>query len=138
MKRPSVFDQLVGDYMSLPAVVVAVDDTVEHAETLLVEHRVTGLPVVDGTGSLVGVVSQTDILGESPRISALVRGHADRLRVGELMSSPPITVSIATTLGEAARVMRDARIHRVVVVDGTARPVGVLSASDYVSIAADE
>jgi CBS domain-containing protein len=135
--RGSIFDQLVGDYMSLPAVVVAADDTVEHAETLLAEHRVTGLPVVDPTGSLVGVVSQTDIIGESPRMSALIRGHADRLRVGELMSSPAITVSIATTLREAARVMRDARIHRVVVVDDTDRPVGVLSASDYVSIAAD-
>jgi CBS domain-containing protein len=83
-------------------------------------------------------VSRTDILGESPRVSALVRGHADRLLVGELMSSPAITVSITTTLREAARVMRDARIHRVVVVDETARPVGVLSASDYVAIAADE
>ncbi|HEU5205791.1 MAG TPA: CBS domain-containing protein [Candidatus Limnocylindrales bacterium] len=138
MRPPSAFDRLVGDYMSLPAVVVAVDDLVERAETLLVEHHVSGLPVVDATGAIVGVVSRTDILGESPRVSALVRGHADRLLVGELMSSPAITVSITTTLREAARVMRDARIHRVVVVDEAARPVGVLSASDYVAIAADE
>ena len=138
MRPPSAFDRLVGDYMSLPAVVVAVDDLVERAETLLVEHHVSGLPVVDATGAIVGVVSRTDILGESPRVSALVRGHADRLLVGELMSSPAITVSITTTLREAARVMRDARIHRVVVVDEAARPVGVLSARDYVAIAADE
>jgi CBS domain-containing protein len=124
--------------MSLPAVVVAVDGLVQEAEALLAEHHVSGLPVVDATGAIVGVVSRTDILGESPRVSALVRGHADRLLVGELMSSPAITVSITTTLREAARVMRDARIHRVVVVDETARPVGVLSASDYVAIAADE
>ena len=124
--------------MSLPAVVVAVDDPVQRAETLLAEHHVSGLPVVAATGAIVGVVSRTDILGESPRVSALVRGHADRLLVGELMSSPAITVSITTTLREAARVMRDARIHRVVVVDEAARPVGVLSASDYVAIAADE
>jgi CBS domain-containing protein len=124
--------------MSLPAVVVAVDGLVQEAEALLAEHHVSGLPVGDATGAIVGVVSRTDILGESPRVSALVRGHADRLLVGELMSSPAITVSITTTLREAARVMRDARIHRVVVVDETARPVGVLSASDYVAIAADE
>lgn len=138
MRPPSGFDRLVGDYMSLPAVVVAVDDPVQRAETLLAEHHVSGLPVVAATGAIVGVVSRTDILGESPRVSALVRGHADRLLVGELMSSPAITVSITTTLREAARVMRDARIHRVVVVDEAARPVGVLSASDYVAIAADE
>jgi CBS domain-containing protein len=138
MRALSPFDRLVGDYMSLPAVVVTVDDPVARAEALMAEHRVSGLPVVDATGSLVGVVSRTDLLGDSPRISALVRGHADRLRVGELMSSPAITVSITTTLREAARVMRDEHIHRVVVIDGPGRPVGVLSASDYVAIAADE
>jgi CBS domain-containing protein len=138
MRPPSAFDRLVGDYMSLPAVVVAVDDLVHRAETLLAEHHVSGLPVVDSMGAIVGVVSRTDLLGESPRVSALVRGHADRLLVGELMSSPAITVSITTTLRDAARIMRDARIHRVVVVDEAARPVGVLSASDYVAIAADE
>jgi CBS domain-containing protein len=138
MRATSAFDRLVGDYMSLPAVVVAVDDVVQRAETLLTEHHVSGLPVVDAMGAIVGVVSRTDILGESPRVSALVRGHADRLLVGELMSSPAITVSITTTLRDAARAMRDARIHRVVVVDEAARPVGVLSASDYVAIAADE
>jgi len=138
MRSSSAFDHLVGDYMSLPAVVVAVDDVVQRAETLLTEHHVSGLPVVDAMGAIVGVVSRTDILGESPRVSALVRGHADRLLVGELMTSPAITVSITTTLRDAARAMRDARIHRVVVVDEAARPVGVLSASDYVAIAADE
>jgi CBS domain-containing protein len=138
MRSSSAFDRLVGDYMSLPAVVVAVDDVVQRAETLLTEHHVSGLPVVDAMGAIVGVVSRTDILGESPRVSALVRGHADRLLVGELMTSPAITVSITTTLRDAARAMRDARIHRVVVVDEAARPVGVLSASDYVAIAADE
>jgi len=138
MRSPSALERLVGDYMSLPAVVVAVDDVVQRAETLLMEHHVSGLPVVDATGAIVGVVSRTDILGESPRVSALVRGHADRLLVGELMTSPAITVSITTTLRDAARAMRDARIHRVVVVDEAARPVGVLSASDYVAIAADE
>jgi CBS domain-containing protein len=53
------------------------------------------------------------------------------------MTSPAITVSALTDLRDAARLMRDRRIHRLVVVDDADRPVGVLSASDFVALYAD-
>jgi CBS domain-containing protein len=53
------------------------------------------------------------------------------------MTSPAITVTETTPLIEAARRMRADRIHRVVAIDDDGRPVGVLSASDFVALYAD-
>jgi CBS domain-containing protein len=53
------------------------------------------------------------------------------------MSSPPLTVPMTASLVEAARIMHDARVHRLVALDDEDEPVGVLSASDYVTLVAD-
>ncbi|MGZ8437990.1 MAG: CBS domain-containing protein, partial [Candidatus Limnocylindrales bacterium] len=100
---------------------------------------VSGLPVVDQRGSLVGVISQTDLIAiEEAPIGRLIRTEASGLRVGELMSSPAITVPMTGSRGEAARLMRDRRVPRLVVLDDDGHPVGVLSASDFVALFADE
>lgn len=128
---------VVADLMTLDPIVVEVDAAIETAEELLESYRISGLPVVDGTGRVVGVISQSDFLAPSGRVGALVRGRLSGLRVGELMSSPVITVPLGATVVEAARLMRDERIHRVVIVDDADRPIGVLAASDYVRLVAD-
>jgi IMP dehydrogenase len=127
----------VADLMTLDPIVVEADAPIETAEALLSAYRITGLPVVD-QGRLVGVISRADLLGNgSPSISSLLRGHASRLRVAEVMSVPPITVPLTATLVEAARLMRDEHIHRLVATDDAGRPIGVLAASDYVTLIAD-
>ena len=133
------FDRLaVADVMTVDPVTVGVDDTVETAERLLAVYRVSGLPVVDGAGQLVGVLSRTDLLLEGgPALTQILRGRTSGLRVGELMSSPPVIVSLSATLVEAARIMRDERVHRLVVVDDRDAPIGVLSATDFVTLIAD-
>jgi len=133
------FDRLtVADVMTVDPVTIGVEASVEAAERLMASYGIRGLPVVDPDGHLVGVVSQTDLtFGGGPSLSQLVRGRGSALRVGELMSSPPVTVAMTATLSEAARLMRDERVHRLVVVNEHATPIGVLSATDYVAIAAD-
>jgi len=133
------FDRLaVADVMTMDPVTIRADESLEAAEHLMVSYGIRGLPVVDADGHLIGVVSQTDLLFEGePSVSQLVRGRASTLRVGELMSSPPVTVLLSATLTEAARLMRDARVHRLVIVDEHATPIGVLSATDYVAIIAE-
>ena len=133
------FDRLaVADVMTMDPVTVAVDASVEDAEHLLAAFRVSGLPVVDGAGRLVGVLSRTDLLLDSgPTLKQLVRGRASGLRVGELMSSPALTVGLSATLIEAARIMHAERVHRLVVVNDDDVPIGVLSATDYVALIAD-
>ena len=134
------FDRLaVGDVMTTDPVTVDVDATVEAAEQLLAAYRISGLPVVDAAGHLVGVLSRTDLFLEGGVVlSQLVRGRASGLRVGEIVSRPPLTVGLSGTLVEAARIMRDERVHRLVVVNEQDEPIGVLSATDYVTLIADE
>jgi CBS domain-containing protein len=128
----------VADLMTIDPVVVDVDAAVEDAERLLHERRVSGLPVVDRNGTLVGVISRTDLLEDGgAAMASLLRRRPSGLRVGELMTSPAVTVALSAPLIEAARLMRDNRIHRVVAVDEQGRPVGVLSASDFVTLYAD-
>jgi CBS domain-containing protein len=126
---------LVADLMTIDPVTVPVDASIEEAARLLHANSVTGLPVVDAFGGLVGVISQTDLVAvlDSP-VGRLIRTKPSGLRVGELMTSPALTVPLTGTIREAARSMVDFRVHRLVATDDGGRPVGVLSALDLVTL----
>ncbi len=127
-----------GDLMSIDPVVVAVDAPIEEAERLILTHGVSGLPVIDEGGALVGVVSQTDFMHlANPDVQSLIRHKAGGIRVGEVMSRPPVTVLLTTSLVRTARIMRDERVHRVVVVGDDQRPLGVIAAMDFVTLFAE-
>jgi CBS domain-containing protein len=126
------------DLMTIEPIVVSYDALVEDAERLIRDHHVTGLPVVDEDGVLVGVISQTDLVHlDDPSVRSLIRRASVGIRVGEVMSRPPVTVLLTTTLLEAARLMTQQWIHRVVVVDEKGRPLGVLAAMDFVALFAE-
>jgi CBS domain-containing protein len=129
---------VVADVMTIDPITVVADDAIETAERMLRVNQITGLPVVDPDGELIGVISQTDLLlAVSPSIGAALRNRPNGLRVGELMSSPAITVPLTASLHDAACRMRDARVHRLVAVDDDGRPVGVLAAMDFVTLFAE-
>lgn len=135
---PIATDLRVGDFMTIDPIVVSVDASIEDAEELLRHNRITGLPVVDLSGRLVGVISQTDLLYLAvPSVQALIRHHERGIRVGEVMSSPPVTITSTATTTEAARLMTQDRLHRLVAIDEHGRPVGVISAMDFVALAAE-
>lgn len=137
--RTAATDLRVADLMSIDPITVSDSATVEEAEEMLRHHRISGLPVVDVNARLVGVISQTDLLYLAvPSIQALIHHRASGIRVGEVMSTPPVTIDGEATLRDAARVMSEDRLHRLVAVDGHGRPVGVLSAMDFVALAAEE
>ena len=128
---------VVGDLMTIEPIVIARDARIEDAEAMLEMHEVTGLPVVDDDARLVGVISQTDLLRGSGDLHSAIRRRYTGLRVADLMTSPPITVDVTTPVVEAARLMRDEKVHRVVVVDDADRPLGVLSSMDFVALYAE-
>jgi CBS domain-containing protein len=126
------------DLMTIEPVVVAFDAPIEEAERLIRDYHVSGLPVVDGNGVLVGVISQTDLVHlDDPEVRTLIRHASSGIRVGEVMSRPALTVLLTTPLVQAARIMTNERVHRVVVVDAQERPLGVLSAMDFVELFAE-
>ena len=90
------------------------------------------MPVVDATGSLLGVLSQTDLA--RARATEYLWSGWPGLAVRHLMTSPAITVKRSTPLVIAARKMERHGIHRLVVVDDrdSELPIGMLSLTDVV------
>lgn len=126
----------VGELMSIEPITIGADRPVTEAEQLMTKRGVSGLPVVDRLGRLMGVISQTD----------LVRAHASGraieswpgLAARHLMTSPALTIRLDETLLSAARLMEQHHVHRLVVVAPDGRhPVGVLSTTDLVRALAD-
>lgn len=126
---------LVADVMTIDPVVVRVDATIDEAVALLRAYSISGLPVVDGRGDLVGVISQTDVVAlTEPSVGRLIRRQGIGVRVGDVMTSPAVTVPMTARLAEAARVMVDSHVHRLVALDDEGAPVGVLSSTDFVAL----
>jgi CBS domain-containing protein len=121
----------VGELMTGDPVVAMVDAPLSDAAATMDKHRVSGLPVVDASGRLVGVISQTDLL--HARTTEELWSSWPGLEVRHLMTSPAVTVTTDVTIEDAARLMESRRIHRLVVTsaDGQ-RAIGVLSVSDLV------
>lgn len=128
----------VADLMTLDPVIIGESEPVEHAKELLERYRISGLPVVDTEHRLVGVISTTDLVdATAPHISDVIRRRWHDLRVGELMSTPPITVDLTASIRNAAALMTREHVHRLVATNPGGVPVGVLSASDVVALVAE-
>ncbi|MCV0403271.1 MAG: CBS domain-containing protein [Chloroflexi bacterium] len=131
-------DLRVADLMTIDPICIRADASLTEAEDMMRTHRITGLPVTDAEGHLVGVISQTDLLYLAmPSVQELIRHRAPHVLIGEVMSAPPVTIDDGATLRDAARLMHDEHLHRLVAVDDHGRPVGVLSAMDFVALAAE-
>ena len=126
----------VGELMTSAPVVANVDTPLADAAAIMDRHRISGLPVVDAAGGLVGVISQTDLL--HARTTEALWSAWPGLAVRHLMTSPAVSVTPDVSVEEAARLMDERRIHRLVVTgaDGTT-PIGVLSVSDLVRAMAE-
>jgi IMP dehydrogenase len=121
----------VGELMTGDPIVASIDMPLADAAELMDFYRVSGLPVVDWSGLLVGVISQTDLL--HARTTEALWHAWPGLTVRHLMTRPAVTVSLSATVAEAAETMERLRIHRLVVVDASGETaIGVLSVSDLV------
>jgi len=122
----------VGDLMALDPIVVRANAPLSEAAELLDRHHISGLPVVDGAGSLVGVLSQTDLI--RARSTEYLWANWPGLAVRHLMTSPAVTVHRSTPLTMATARMEREHIHRLVVVadDDETLPIGILSMTDLV------
>ena len=134
----TIIARTVGDLMALEPIVVRENASLDEAVHLMDRSHVHGLPVVNSLGSVVGVISQTDLA--RARASEHLWVNWPGLAVRHLMTSPAVTVRRSTPLVVAARRMERHRIHRLVVVDDLDEliPIGVLSTSDLIHAIAVE
>jgi CBS domain-containing protein len=128
----------VGDVMALEPIIIRADASLGDAVTLLERQHIHGLPVVDAAGSLVGVLSQTDLL--RARSTEFLWANWPGLAVRHLMTSPALTIHRSTPLADAARKMERHHVHRLVVVadDDETLPIGLVSTTDLVRAMAEE
>jgi len=118
----------VGEIMTANPISVADTASLAEAARILDSRRITGLPVVDASGALVGVLSQTDLV--RVRASQQLSSSWLGLPVGQIMTTPALTIDVTASLEEAARVMQDRRVHRLVVTGPATTPIGIISTSD--------
>jgi len=140
-----------GDLMTASVVMVPEEMSLPGAAHLLTQARVTGAPVVNHEGRCVGVLSSTDFVHwiDKNRLpgGGLSRHHAAVSFAWEIidpetlpeeavhhhMTRDVVFVEASTPIGELARMMIDAHIHRIIVVDPQRRPVGIVSSTDVLA-----
>jgi CBS domain-containing protein len=137
---------LAGDVMTREVISVASDASAMQAVALMLRHQISGLPVVDSSGVLLGIISEGDFLRRAelgtqrcrPRWLAFLIGpgrlaseyvHACGRKVKEIMTPNPYTATEATPVTEVVQLMERHRIKRVPVVCGR-RLVGIVSRAD--------
>ena len=134
------------DVMTREILSVGPDTMVAEAIRTMLDNRISGLPVIDESGRLVGILTEGDLLrrGETaterhrPRWLEILMGpgrlaeeyvRTHSRRIAEVMTREPVSVAPDTPLKEIVELMERHRIKRVPVLDGDA-PVGILSRAD--------
>lgn len=125
---------LVRDRMTLNPVTITPEVSVTEALRLMTDRKIRRLPVINGSGDLVGIVSDRDLLlaSPSPATSLAVWEIHDllaKLTVEKTMTATVITVTEETPLEEAARIMVDNKVGGLPVMRGSTL-VGIISESD--------
>src|ERR1700739_3459396 len=125
------------------------DATIEHAAQLMLQYRISGLPVTDSEGAVLGIVTESDLLrraeiGTEKRharwVSLLIGPgrlaqeyvHAHDRRVGEVMTDRVFSITPETPLVDLVALMETKHVKRVPVVD-QGRLVGIVSRADVMA-----
>ena len=148
----------VKDLMSADIMTIVDDMTTDEAAQYLIEHEISGAPVVDEQGRLVGVLSMTDIgrsVAEPSEVgpsagSGFYRDDGVEIALDDArqrsIREPAVTVrdvmtpavhqlAATASAAEAARRMVEQHVHRLVVTEGT-KPVGIITSTDLLKLLA--
>ncbi|MGW5666141.1 CBS domain-containing protein [Streptomyces sp. NPDC003758] len=135
---------IVSDVMTMAVVAVGRDAPFRQIVRTMEQWKVSALPVLEGNGRVIGVVSEADVLAREefragvPSLSE-PREHLSAtakavLTAGDLMSTPAITVHPDVTLAQAARIMAVKHIKRLPVVDDEGMLRGIVSRADLLKV----
>jgi len=136
------------DIMTRQPICAAPETTIAEAARLMLQHHISGLPVTNASGAVVGVVTEGDLLrraetgtqrqrtrwlelllGPGRLAGDYVAAHARK--VGEVMTSDVVSVAATESLESVVQLMEKRRIKRVPIVEGE-RLVGIVSRADLV------
>ncbi|UQZ88967.1 hypothetical protein C4J81_07060 [Deltaproteobacteria bacterium Smac51] len=147
-RRRLLEEKKARDIMTSPAVTITGSATVQELAALLDKTGISGLPVADTDGKLLGVVSEKDVLraiGEEPTAGLMrlaSRSFEERppdcacarhRPVEEIMTAPAFSVSEEATMAEIVRLFQAKAINRVPVVGMDGAVVGIITRSNVIS-----
>jgi CBS domain-containing protein len=139
----------VRDIMTNELITVTQDMDIAGAAKILLDNRINGVPVVDDSGQLVGILCQSDLITQQKKLpiptlftflDGLIRltsmkqlekqvGKIAALTVSKAMTPNPVTVNLDTRLETVAALMVDSNFHTLPVVEGS-NLVGVIGKED--------
>ena len=142
----------VADVMTANPITVEPTTSLTTAIQILAEKHITGLPVVNEEGKLVGVISESDLMWKETGVdtppyimfldSVIYLQNPARYdkeihkalgqTVGEVMSDKPITIEPNATIREAAHLMHEKHVRRLPVVDTLGKAIGILTRGDII------
>jgi CBS domain-containing protein/GNAT superfamily N-acetyltransferase len=109
--------------MNKTVITVHPDDSCRKAVEIFLSNRVGSLPVVDDDGSLVGILSESDLMLPS---------SSDK-NVGDILTRDVLTVRVGCTVAKVIRMFQSKRIRCIPVVDGNDRVVGIIGRKDVLA-----
>lgn len=112
----------VGEVMTAEVISVDRSATFREIVKLLADYDITGLPVVDEGGRVVGVVSESDLLARTARTAA------------DIMSAPAATVRAQESVSEAGQLMTRRGVERLPVIDEEERLIGIVTRRDLLRV----
>ena len=132
----------VRQVMTTELVTAREETTFKELVRLLKSHGISAIPVVNGKGELLGIVSETDLLvkeqhsgGELPNPSWLFESdRIEGLVAADLMTYPVITIRGSESVAKAAHLMQEFGVRHLVVVGRGGRPVGMVSRTDLLEV----
>ncbi|WP_052764098.1 CBS domain-containing protein [Microvirga massiliensis] len=131
-----------GDVMTTGAATIRPEASLADAARIMLDNRISGLPVVDSAGKLVGIITERDFLRRGKDDArrwldilldeASGQDTADQLndrRVADVMSTDPLTVSVETSVSEITELMERHNVRRIPVVAND-KVAGIVSVTD--------
>jgi CBS domain-containing protein len=132
----------IAKVMTREVITVAPRTPLKEVARILVEQRISGLPVIDDDGTVLGVVSEADILekerarANGNMVTRLLdvgdRAKHDARDAADAMTTPPITIRPQRSVAEAAALMLERGVNRLPVIDDHGRLVGIVTRADLV------
>lgn len=142
---------LAKDIMSTAVQTATPDMTVEELAQVLIEHRISGVPVIDAEDNLVGIVTENDLISQNKRLhiptvlrlfdAYILLGSPGAMEkefkkmaaatVGEICSREVITIAEDTSVEEIATIMAERKVHLLPVLS-SGKLVGIVGKADLI------
>lgn len=156
---PATTTTTVNELMTTTVITFRPEDTIRHVAKTLRTHRISGAPVIDDQRTVVGVISEADImkltasvpfpdidplnpfpvfslttyLRKVKRIPEEITALFEGL-VKDVMTRKPVTITPDAAISEAARIMHKRDFNRIPVVDSEGKLVGLIARDDIISV----